>query len=77
MDKALRIGFKTMPLDEEIKDRQSKSEAGLERSPGAVGHFLEMTGSVTNWYSFMLYVYPKFKAIDEQPDDEIVHVGGF
>jgi hypothetical protein len=46
MDKALRIGFKTMPLDEEIKDRQSKSEAGLERSPGAVGHFLEMTDPI-------------------------------
>src|ERR1041385_44667 len=43
MDKAEFIGLKAMPLDEKIKGGQGESEAGLQRRPSAMGHFLEMT----------------------------------
>ena len=43
MDESMRVRFQPTPLDEEIEGGQRKGQSCLERGPGAMQHFLEMT----------------------------------
>ena len=43
MNEAVGIRFESVPLDEEIKRSQGKGEPGLERSPGPMSDFFQMT----------------------------------
>ena len=42
----MRIGFEAMPWHEEIKGGQGKGKSHLERGPGTMGDFLQMTDAV-------------------------------
>jgi hypothetical protein len=54
----MRIGGESMPLHEEIKSGQSKGKPRLERGPGAMGNFLQMTDA-TQHREYGLHQHPR------------------